>query len=91
MRKNYQIIKFLIFLYKINKKNILIANNPVNIASALNHYLKYVCNVTDTWHGNNFETLPAILPKTFNRTFKNKNTQYTYYINVCTVSYSFVW
>jgi len=66
-------------------------NSPVTIGAALNHYLKNVANVSMSWNDDNFNLLPADLPKNFKKTYRVKNSKYTYHINVCTLGYSFTW
>lgn len=71
-------------------KIVLRGNNPVSVASALNHYLKYYCNLQMSWNGDNMK-LPAKLPAV-----PQKVTEYTafdqrVYLNYCTFSYTMPW
>lgn len=72
-----------------NNRLILRGNNPVSIAAALGHYLKYTANVNISWCGSHFD-LPKSLPrpKPYRRIIDQK---YRAYMNYCTFHYSACW
>ena len=67
----------------------------VDVASALNWYLNDYANTTYDW--TNYEVLlppdsePLPLPPPGPPTTRQRQTNYTYYLNTCTFSYSLVW
>ena len=73
-------------------KVLLQGGNGVDVASALNWYLNDYANTTYDW--TNYEVLlppdgePLPLPQQATR---QRQTNYTYYLNTCTFSYSLVW
>jgi alpha-N-acetylglucosaminidase len=73
-------------------KVLLKGGSGVDVASALNWYLNDYVNTTFDW--TNFEVLlppdgePLPLPPSATR---QRQTNYTYYLNTCTFSYSLVW
>lgn len=72
------------------EKVILRGNNAVSLATAYNHYLKYVCNAHLSWFGDQLN-LPEKLPLP-EVTIKNTiNGKYRVYMNYCTFSYSAPW
>ncbi len=79
-------------VYEIDWKNdrlILRGNNPVSIAAALGHYLKYTAKVNISWCGNHFE-IPEKLPRP--EPYRHVIVQkYRVYMNYCTFSYSAAW
>jgi len=66
-------------------------NNGVSIASALNHYLRYFARRQISWDGDNMLTLPSPLPAVPGKIGHKRTGKWSYYQNVCTVSYSSVW
>eukprot|EP01133_Synstelium_polycarpum_P016886 gene16886-20079_t len=69
----------------------LAGNTPVNIASALNYYLKYYCLCSFTWTGNQCQLSAQALPKVDSKVTIHVQAEYRYYMNVCTFGYSTVW
>ena len=72
----------------------LAGTTGVELAMALNHYLKYVANVSVSWEqtgGNQLYLPPGTLPQPPAPVHIERSTIYNYYANVCTFSYSFVW
>ena len=68
----------------------------VELAMAANHYLKYVANVSVSWEntgGNQALLAPGrpLPPPPKAGVHIERSTEYHYYANVCTFSYSFVW
>ena len=65
----------------------------VELSMAINHYLKYVANVSVSWEqtGGNQLSLPPDLPPPPATVHVERSTDIHYYANVCTFSYSFVW
>ena len=65
----------------------------VELAMGINHYLKYVGNVSVSWEqtGGNQLSLPPRLPAPPSAVHVERSTELHYYANVCTFSYSFVW
>lgn len=79
--------------YEINVKNnkiLLRGNTGVAIATALNYYLKYTCNVHISWTGNQLN-LPSKLPIPNNPIKGIINGKHRVYMNYCTLSYSAPW
>lgn len=62
-------------------------NTGVAIASGLFHYLKYWCNATVSWGGDQLN-LPAPLPAVTAPVHVRTRVEYRYAWNVCTASYS---
>ena len=65
----------------------------VELAMALNHYLKYSTNSSVSWPqtGGNNINLPTPLPQPMHKVHVERSTEKHYYANVCTFSYSFAW
>lgn len=74
-------------LSTVKGKTIVKGNNPVSVAFGLNWYLKYYCNVSDSWCGSQ-RTMPSKLPA-LKEPFKMATPLQTgFYLNYCTFSYS---
>lgn len=68
-------------------KVVIRGNNPVNIATGLNWYLKYYAGIHLSW--NNMQaTLPGILPAVTRKERHETNLKYRYDFNYCTHSYT---
>ena len=66
----------------------------VELAMAFNHYLKHIANCSVSWRqtGGNQVNLPAVLPLPPAAALRlDRTSKWSYYANVCTFSYSFVW
>lgn len=74
----------------VNHKITLRGNNSVAMASALNWYLKYICNVHLSWNGDQMN-LPATLPLPGQKIRTIVQPDYRVIFNYCTFSYSMVW
>lgn len=62
-------------------------NSPVSIASGLNWYLKYYCNCSYSFCGDQ-NTLPKKLPMLSQKVRRNSELQHNFYMNYCTFSYT---
>jgi len=62
---------------------------PVAMACGLNWYLKYACNATISWCGNQLN-LPQPLPDT-PKTRRAATCDWRYYFNYCAFSYTMAW
>ncbi|GAM27941.1 hypothetical protein SAMD00019534_111170 [Acytostelium subglobosum LB1] len=69
----------------------LTANTPVNLASALNYYLKYYAMCTFSWTGDQCSLKTSSIPSVPTAVTINVLSQWRYYMNVCTFGYSTVW
>jgi alpha-N-acetylglucosaminidase len=71
----------------------LSAMDGVGVASALQHYLKAYCHRATSWSGDNMAALPSPLPAVPAGGVSRARTsgKWSYYQNVCTVSYSMAW
>ncbi|GAB3412322.1 alpha-N-acetylglucosaminidase [Niabella aquatica] len=79
--------------FEIDKKGqkvLLRGTSGIAIASAFNHYLKYVAHCQVTWNGSNLN-LPAKLPLPQFKIVKKTPYDYRYYLNYCTYNYSMSW
>lgn len=68
-------------------KVVIRGNNPISIATGLNWYLKHYAGIQLSWNGMTArlpDTLPAVTRKERHTTDSN----YRYYLNYCTHSYS---
>lgn len=76
--------------FEIDSKNgrvLIEGNNPVNIATGLNWYLKYYPGIHLSW--NNMETLlPSDMPLPAKAERRDSRVAQRYYLNYCTHSYS---
>lgn len=63
------------------------------LTAGLGWYLKYECNVHLSWTGDQLSSLQRLpsLPIPSDKVRYSRNGRYSYYQNVCTVSYSMVW
>ena len=79
-------------VFEIDKgdKITLRGNNAVAIASALNWYLKYTCQVHKSWCGQQMN-LPKKLPFPKEKTRKIIAPQHRVLFNYCTLNYSASW
>ena len=71
-------------------KIVLRGNTPVEVASALNWYLKYYCHAQRSWCGDNMD-LPAILPVPTEKVHQVSPYKERVYLNYCTFNYSMSW
>jgi alpha-N-acetylglucosaminidase len=69
----------------------LAGSNGVAIGSALNHYLRNFALRSISWDGDNMAPLPSPLPPVKNSIKMARTSKWSYYANVCTVSYSMAW
>jgi len=74
-------------------KIIIRGNNGVSLATGLGHYLKYFAHVQLSWTGDQLAALqdPASLPRVGKKVRTVASDKWSYYMNVCTVSYSSAW
>ena len=63
------------------------------LAMAFNHYLKHIANCSVSWRGTGGNLrLPPALPQPPTAGVRiDRSSKWSYYANVCTFSYSFVW
>lgn len=71
-------------------KVVLRGNNTVSLATAYNHYLKYICKAHLSWFGDQLN-LPERLPLPGEAIRNTINGKYRVYMNYCTFSYSASW
>jgi alpha-N-acetylglucosaminidase len=71
-------------------KVVLRGNNGIAFASALNHYLKYVCHCDISWCGDQLN-LPASLPAVPEKMRIVNPHKWRVYFNYCTLSYTGAW
>ena len=65
------------------------ASSGVAACKGFYYYLKNYCNCHVSWEGSQLLTIPKVLP-TINYKFTS-HSDFIYYQNVCTWSYSFAW
>ncbi len=70
---------------------ILRGNTPVEVASALNWYLKYYAHCQISWNGNNLNLPPKSLPTVPAKVKKHSPYKERVYLNYCTFSYTMPW
>jgi alpha-N-acetylglucosaminidase len=70
---------------------LLAGSNGVAVASALNHYLRSFARRSISWDGDNMAPLPSPLPPVTKAVKMARASKWSYYANVCTVSYSMAW
>ena len=73
-----------------NGKIIVRGNTGVSICSGLNWYLKYHCNCSVAWSGNQLK-LPAVLPVVKAKIRKVSPYKKRVYLNYCVFSYTTPW
>jgi len=73
-----------------NDKIILRGNNSIAVASALNWYLKYECNVHLSWNGDQMK-LPSKLPVPRHKERRIVEPDFRVYMNYCTFNYTASW
>jgi alpha-N-acetylglucosaminidase len=73
-----------------NEKIILRGNNTVSVASALNHYIKYYCNMEYSWDDMS-PLAPDKFPVIPSKIRKVSPYKYRYYLNYVTFNYSTAW
>lgn len=80
-------------LYSDNNLIYIQGNNLIALASGFNYYLKQYCQVSILWwsQSSKVPTLPTPLPTVPHPVTTVSPVKYSYYQNVCTVSYSSVW
>ena len=66
-------------------------NSQTSLAVGYNHYLTKFLNSSISWTGDNINNFPTVLPEISTPITKKRAFKYTYYLNVCTFSYSMVW
>jgi len=76
-----------------DKTIIIRGNNGVSLATGLGHYLKYYAHVQLSWTGDQIAAAqsPSTLPAVGKKVRTVAADKWTYYMNVCTVSYSAAW
>lgn len=74
-------------LSSVGRKIEIQGNSPVSLASGLNWYLKYYCNASFSWCGNQAQ-LPAKLPILKEKIRMQTPLHTGFYLNYCTFSYS---
>ena len=74
-------------LDQLGDQVVIRGNNCVSIASGINWYLKYYCNIHLSWN-NMTATLPRRLPKVRHTERHTASLPLRYYLNYCTFSYS---
>ncbi len=62
-------------------------NDGVSLATGINHYLKYYCNVNISQVGDQVE-MPETIPAITEKVFKETKAKVRYSYNYCTLSYS---
>jgi len=70
------------------------ANDGVSLASGYNHYLQNYLNSSISWTGDNLDSvveLESMPPVDDQGIHKSRFLPWSYYLNVCTHSYSTVW
>jgi len=74
-------------------KIIIRGNNGVALATGLGHYLKYYAHVQLSWTGDQVAAAlsPSSLPAVGKKIRTVASDKWSYYMNVCTVSYSSAW
>jgi alpha-N-acetylglucosaminidase len=75
---------------KSGRQIVLRGNNPVSIAAALHHYLKYECYAHLSWCGHQLN-LPKLLPLPKKKFRKQIEQKYRVNFNYCTFNYSASW
>ncbi|WP_185957463.1 alpha-N-acetylglucosaminidase [Saccharicrinis carchari] len=68
-------------------KILIKGTSPVAMASGLNWYLKYYCNSSVSWSGNQIN-IPKPLPAIDGMVSKQSAFKYAYYLNYCTFNYT---
>lgn len=68
-------------------KILIRGNSPVSMANGLNWYLKYYCNTSFSWCGNQ-NKLSKKLPALSEKVYMETPLQLGFYLNYCTFSYS---
>lgn len=66
-------------------------NSQISLAVGFNYYLTRFLNSSISWTGDNIANIPNIIPLDISAITKTRSFKYTYYLNVCTFSYSMVW
>jgi len=75
-----------------NGKIIIRGNNGVSLSAGLGHYLKYYVHVQLSWTGDQIAAaVPSNLPAVGTKVRTVASDKWSYYMNVCTVSYSAAW
>lgn len=69
----------------------IIGNSQISLSVGFNYYLTKYLNSSISWTGDNLDDIPEVIPLDINPTTKTRTFKYTYYLNVCTFSYSMVW
>jgi len=83
-----------VFELEDGKDTIIIrGNNGVSLAAGLGHYLKYYAHMQLSWTGDQIAPAqnPATLPHVGKKVRTVSPDKWSYYMNVCTVSYSAAW
>lgn len=70
-----------------NDKILIKGNNPIAMASGINWYLKYYCNSSVSWSGNQIK-IPDLLPQIDGTVTKQSAFEHAYYLNYCTFNYT---
>jgi alpha-N-acetylglucosaminidase len=74
-----------------NGKIILRGNNDISLASAFNHYLKYVAGGSISWNCGDQLNLPAVLPLPDEEIRRESPNTYRYMYNYCAHGYTTPW
>ena len=83
-------VNFPVDFFELDQKGnkvVIRGNNPVNIATGLNWYLKYYAGIHLSWNGMQ-ATLPEILPAVTQKERHETEVKYRYDFNYCTYSYT---
>lgn len=74
-----------------DEKIIIRGNNENSMAVGLNHYLKYYCLTSVSWHLHDSIQVPAKLPAVAEKIRINARTKNRFFLNYCTIGYTMPW
>lgn len=74
-----------------NGKIRIAGNNANSMATGLNHYLKYLCNVEIGWFKHDTYTLPSLLPQPAEPIHVKARAKDRFFLNYCTFGYTMPW
>lgn len=66
-------------------------NSGVSLASGYNYYLENYLHLSMSFTGNNLGNVPSSLVEMPTPVIKSRFAKYSYYQNVCTLSYTMAW